>query len=49
MKLEELAELMGLTKDELIAQLKQNDVIELKLRERKDGMANDNFKIEVLN
>lgn len=49
MKLEELAELMGLTKDELITQLKQNDVIELKLRERKDGMVNDNFKIEVLN
>ena len=49
MKLDDLAFLMGLTKDELIAQLKQNDVIELRLMERKDGMVKDNFKIEVLN
>ena len=49
MKLEELAELMGKSKQELIEELKNNDVIELRLMERKDGMVKDNFKIEVLN
>ena len=48
MKLEELAELMGKSKQELIEELKCNDVIELKLRERKNGMIRDNFNIEIL-
>ena len=48
MKLVELAEIMGKSKQELIEQLKQNDVIELKLMERKNGMIKDNFKIEIL-
>ena len=49
MKLNDLASLMRISKEELIEQLKQNDVIKLKLIERKNGMAKDNFKIEILN
>jgi len=49
MKLEELALLMGKTKQQLIDELKSNDVIELKLVEKNNGAARDNFKIEVLN
>jgi len=48
MKLEELASLMKITKDELIEQLKQSDVIELKLTEGNMKEELDNGKIEVL-
>ena len=48
MKLEDLASLMGKTKDELVEQLKQNDVIELKLTERNKIEVKDNGSIEVL-
>ena len=48
MKLEDLALLMNISKEELIEQLKQNDVVELKLTEKKNGMIKDKFEIEVL-
>lgn len=48
MKLDELASLMGLTKDRLIEQLKQNDVIELKLIEKANKMNNEHGTIEIL-
>ncbi len=48
MKLDDLASLMGKTKQDLIEELKQTDVIELKLIERKNSMVKDNFKIEIL-
>ena len=48
MKLQELASLMNVSKEELIEQLKQNDVIELKLTERKNGMIKDNGSIEII-
>lgn len=49
MKLEDLAVLMGKTRQQLIEELKGNDVIELKLVERENCMAKDSCKIEVLN
>ena len=49
MKLEELALLMGKTRQQLIDELKNNDVIELKLAEKNNGAARDNFKMEILN
>jgi hypothetical protein len=36
MKIEELASLMGITKEELEKKLKSDDVIELKLTEKKE-------------
>lgn len=48
MKLEELASIMKITKEELIEQLKQNDVVELKLTERKNGMIVDDGSIEII-
>lgn len=48
MKLDELASLMGKTKDELIEQLRQNDVIELRLTERVNKETKDYGSIEVL-
>ncbi len=49
MKLGELALLMGKTRQQLIDELKSSDVIELKLVERNNGAARDNFKMEILN
>jgi len=48
MKLDDLASLMNITQEELIEQLKQNDVIELKLIEKtkSDNVIEDNGKIE---
>ena len=37
MKIEELASLMGKTKQQLIDEFKNNDVIELKLAEKNNG------------
>tara|TARA_B100001971_G_C17952789_1_gene413414 strand:+ start:445 stop:594 length:150 start_codon:yes stop_codon:yes gene_type:complete len=48
MKLDELALLMGKTKDELIKQLKQNDVIELKLVEKNNNISKDNGSIKII-
>ena len=48
MKLQELAELMGKSEQELIEQLKQDDVIELKLTERNKKEETDKGSIEVL-
>jgi len=48
MKLQELASLMNISKEELIEQLKQNDVIELKLIERNRKEELDKGSIEVL-
>tara|TARA_B100000315_G_scaffold82614_1_gene75731 strand:+ start:232 stop:381 length:150 start_codon:yes stop_codon:yes gene_type:complete len=48
MKLEDLASLMGKTKDELIEQLKNNDVIELKLVEKNSNIIKDNGSIEII-
>lgn len=48
MKLDELASLMGKTKEELIEQLKQNDVIELKLNEKNSSAIKDSGSIEVI-
>ena len=48
MKLQELASLMNISKEELIEQLKQNDVIELKLIEKNDGEIKDNGSIEII-
>jgi len=48
MKLEDLASLMKISKEELVEQLKKNDVIELKLTESKNGIIKDKCKIEIL-
>tara|TARA_Y100000310_G_scaffold242976_1_gene247314 strand:- start:21912 stop:22061 length:150 start_codon:yes stop_codon:yes gene_type:complete len=48
MNLDDLASLMRITKEELIQQLKDNDIIELKLTERNRKEKMDNGKIEVL-
>jgi len=48
MKLQELASLMNISKEELIEQLKQSDVIELKLVEKNDGEIKDNGSIEII-
>ena len=48
MKLQELASLMNISKKELIEQLKRDDVIELKLTERENGMAKNKGKVEIL-
>lgn len=48
MKLDELASLMNISKDELVEQLKQNDIIELRLIEKNKGEAKDSGSIEVL-
>ncbi len=48
MKLDDLASLMKISKQELIEQLKQNDVIELRLTERSKTEVKDNGSIEVL-
>jgi len=48
MKLEELALIMKITKEELIEQLKQNAVVELKLTERENGMITDDGSIEII-
>lgn len=48
MKLQELASLMNISKEELIEQLKQSDVIELKLTERNKIEEKDKGSIEVL-
>ncbi|HJO01851.1 MAG: hypothetical protein QGI89_03040 [Candidatus Woesearchaeota archaeon] len=48
MKLDELASLMGKTKDELIEQLKQTDVIELRLTEKADKEIKDNGSMEII-
>ena len=48
MKLDELASLVGKTKDELIEQLKQTDVIELRLTEKADKEIKDNGSMEII-
>ncbi len=48
MRLDDLALLMGKSKDELIRQLKQDDIIELKLTERNSKQSKDNGSIEIL-
>ena len=48
MKIEDIAILMGKTKEEVIDILKQNEVIELKLTERKNKQVKDNGKIEII-
>ena len=48
MKLEDLALLMRITKDELIEQLKQNDIIELKLIEKNKKEPKETGTIEIL-
>ncbi|MFC2016585.1 hypothetical protein ACFLUF_02600 [Chloroflexota bacterium] len=49
MKLDDLASLMNISKQELIEQLKQNDVIELKLNEKPNKEIKDYGTIEILN
>lgn len=48
MKLQDLAEIMNISKEELIEQLKQNDVIELKLIEKNNSVIKDNGSIEII-
>jgi hypothetical protein len=48
MRLQELASLMKISKDELIKQLKQTDVIELKLTEKSVKETKDYGTIEIL-
>ena len=48
MKLDELASLMNISKQELIEQLENNDVIELKLNEKNDNIIKDNGSIEII-
>jgi len=48
MKLEDLAVLMKISRQELIEQLKKNDVIELKLIEKNKEETKDIGNIEVL-
>jgi len=48
MKLEELADLMKITKEELLEQLKQNDIIELKLIEKNKKDTGDIGYIELM-
>jgi len=48
MKLVELALLMKITKEELLEQLKQNDVIELKLIEKNNSEIKENGGIEII-
>jgi hypothetical protein len=48
MKLDDLASLMRITKEELVEQLKNNDVIELKLIEKNKKEETDDGSIEVL-
>ncbi|MBI2208478.1 hypothetical protein HYU50_03205 [Candidatus Woesearchaeota archaeon] len=48
MKLEELAAIMGKSIEEVKGILEQNDVIELKLTERKSNDAKDSGKIEIM-
>ena len=48
MKLQELAILMSISKEELIEQLKQNDVIELKLVENNNNIIKDKGSIEII-
>jgi len=48
MKLDDLASLMKITKDELIEQLKQTDVIELRLTEKADKEIKDNGSMEII-
>jgi|TARA_Y100000031_G_scaffold155615_2_gene206935 hypothetical protein len=49
MKLEELANLMGKTKEEVEQILEENDVIELKLTERKGSETKDKGNLNILN
>ena len=48
MKLDEIADLMKISKTELIEQLKNNDVIELKLVEKSNNTVKDNGSIEIV-
>ena len=48
MKLHDLASLMKISVSELEDQLKNNDVVELRLNERNETEENDNGKLEVL-
>ena len=48
MKIEDLATLMGKTEDEVKEILKQNDVIELKLTEKKTKQTKENGNIETI-
>ena len=48
MRLDEIADLMKISKEELIEQLKNNDVIELKLVEKSDNTIKDNGSIEIV-
>ncbi len=48
MKLDDLASLMKITKQELIEQLKQKDIIELKLNDKPNKEVKDYGSIEVL-
>ena len=48
MKLDEMADLMKISKTELIEQLKNNDVIELKLVEKNNSEIKDNGSIKII-
>jgi len=48
MKLDEIAGLMKISKEELIEQLKNNDVIELKLVEKNNSVIKDNGSIKII-
>lgn len=48
MKLDDIADLMKISKEELIQQLKQNDVIELKLVEKNNSEIKDNGSIKII-
>ena len=48
MKLDDLASLMGKTREEVEEMLKQNSVIELKLTEKTNKQLKDNGSIEIL-
>ena len=48
MRLDEIADLMKISKEELIEQLKQQDVIELKLIEKNNSVIKDNGSIKII-
>ena len=48
MKLDDIADLMKISKEELIEQLKNNDVIELKLIEKNNNTIKDNGSIKII-
>jgi len=48
MNIDDLASLIGKSRKELEELLKENEVIELKLTESKNGMIKDKCKIEIM-